>query len=121
MNDPKVAKEMAADVGAILAEKDKEKQQGLVADFKRTHAQHLDALIDPDHPDFGPKNNQFTFVWGRLKDGRGELIKRFTGDAMGSVNAHGHTTVCQGSLYFTGKAMSEQLVEGKWSGGSKFY
>jgi hypothetical protein len=55
----------------------------------------------------GPTNNQFTFAWGRLKDGRGELIKRFAGDAMGSVNAHGHTTVRQGSLCFTGKAMSE--------------
>jgi tetrathionate reductase subunit A len=78
-------------------------------------------MIDPDHPDLGPKNNQFTFVWGRLKDGRGEIIKRFAGDAFGSVNAHGHTTVCQGSLYFTGKAMSEQFVEGKWTGGEKFY
>jgi hypothetical protein len=36
-----------------------------------TFADHLDTLIDPDHPDLGPKNNQFTFVWGGLKDGRG--------------------------------------------------
>jgi anaerobic selenocysteine-containing dehydrogenase len=121
LRDAKLGKEMAAAVEAILAEKDKEKQQTLVAEFKTTFADSLEVLIDPDHPDLGPKNNQFTFAWGRLKDGRGEIIKRFAGDSFGSVNAHGHTTVCQGSLYFTGKAMSEQFVEGKWSGGEKFY
>ncbi|GIV76931.1 MAG: molybdopterin oxidoreductase [Litorilinea sp.] len=121
LRDPKVTKEMAAAVDAIWAEKDPDKKKALVEAFKQTFADHLDTLIDPDHPDLGPKNNQFTFVWGRLKDGRGDFIKRFTGDALGSVNAHGHTTVCQGSLYFTGKAMSEQFVEGKWTGGSKFY
>ncbi len=121
LRDPKVGKEMAAAVETILAEKDRNKQQALVDEFKTTFADYLDVLIDPDHPDLGPKNNQFTFAWGRLKDGRGEIIKRFAGDAFGSVNAHGHTTVCQGSLYFTGKAMSEQFVEGKWSGGEKFY
>jgi hypothetical protein len=66
-------------------------------------------VIDPDHPDLGPKNNQFAFVWGSLKNGRGDLFKRFVGDSFGSINANGHTTVCQGSLYFTGKAMSEQF------------
>ena len=121
LTDAKVGKEMAKAVEAILAEKDKAKQQALVDAFKQTFAGHLDTLIDPDHPDLGPKNNQFCFVWGRLKDGRGEVIKRFAGDAFGTVNAHGHTTICQGSLYFTGKAMSEQFVEGKWTGGSKFY
>lgn len=42
---------------------------------------------------------------------------------MGSTNAHGHTTVCQGSLYFTCKAISEQYdsTTGKYSGGQKFY
>ncbi len=121
LRDAKVAKDMAKAVDAILAEKDREKQKAMVEEFKVTFADYLDTLIDPDHPDLGPKNNQFTFVWGRLKDGRGEIIKRFAGDALGSVNAHGHTTVCQGSLYFTGKAMSEQFVEGKWTGGEKFY
>jgi anaerobic selenocysteine-containing dehydrogenase len=121
LRDAKVAKEMAKAVDGILAEKDREKQKALVEEFKVTFVDHLHTLIDPDHPDLGPKNNQFTFMWGRLKDGRGEILKRFAGDALGSVNAHGHTTVCQGSLYFTGKAMSEQFVEGKWTGGEKFY
>jgi tetrathionate reductase subunit A len=121
LQDPEVATAMAAAVGAILSEKDPKAKQARVEQFKVDFREHLDVMIDPDHPDLGPKNNQFTFMWGRLKDGRGELIKRFTGNAMGSVNAHGHTTVCQGSLYFAGKAMSEQFIEGKWTGGSKFY
>ena len=121
IRDAKVLGDMTKASDAIMAEKDREKQKALVEEFKVTFADYLDGMIDPEHPDFGPKNNQFCFVWGRLKDGRGEFIKRFTGDAFGSINAHGHTTVCQGSLYFTGKAMSEQFVEGKWSGGEKFY
>jgi len=123
LKDAKVAKEMKAAVDAIWAEKDPEKKQALVKEFQTKFKDHLDVLIDPNHPDFGPKNNQFAFVWGRLKNGRGDLFKRFVGDAFGSVNANGHTTVCQGSLYFSGKAMSEQFdpVAGKFSGGSKFY
>ncbi|MBM3135935.1 MAG: molybdopterin oxidoreductase, partial [Chloroflexi bacterium] len=121
LRDLKVLKDMAADVGKITKEKDPAKRKALVEEFKTKHAANLDKLIDPNHPDLGPKNNQFCFIWGRLKDGRAEMIKRFTTDAFGSVNAHGHTTVCQGSLYFTGKAMSEQFTEGTFTGGDKFY
>src|SRR3990170_386212 len=127
LRDLDVAKAMAKDVQTILDEKEADKKKELVEKFKADHADHLDTLIDPDHPDLGPKNNQFAFVWGRLKDGRGDFIKRFTLDALGSVNAHGHTTVCQGSLYFTGKAMSEQYdfdpkaKQAKWTGGKKFF
>jgi anaerobic selenocysteine-containing dehydrogenase len=117
LRDPKVAKEMAADVDKIWAKK------MTVKEFQEKHKANLDKLIDPEHPDLGPKNNQFVFAWGRLKGGRGEFIKRFTGESIGSVNAHGHTTVCQGSLYFSGKAMSEQYVydakkeKYDWTGG----
>jgi anaerobic selenocysteine-containing dehydrogenase len=90
-------------------------------EFKEKHKDQLHYLINPNHPDLGPKNNQFCVNWGRLKGGRGDLISRFIRDAFGSANAHGHTTVCQGSLYFTCKAMSDQFEEGKFSGGSKFY
>ena len=121
LRDPAVAAKMSSAVDKIMAEKDEGKRTRLVEAFKTDFAEHLGVLIDPDHPDFGPKNNQFSFVWGRLKDGRGEILKRFAGESFGSVNAHGHTTVCQGSLYFTGKAMSEQFVEGKWVDGEKFY
>lgn len=123
LKDSGVAKEMSAAVKAIWDEKDTEKKKALVDEFKVTFKDHLDVLIDPDHPDLGPKNNQFAFVWGRLKNARGDLFKRFVGDSFGSVNANGHTTVCQGSLYFTGKAMSEQFdgKTAKFTGGSKFY
>lgn len=120
LTDAKLAKEMAAAVKAIQAEKDKDKKLALVEEFKTTFADQLDMMIDPDHPDLGPKNNQFVFAWGRLKDARKDIIARFLG-AYGTNNAHGHTTVCQGSLYFTGKAMSEQYTDGSWTGGVKFY
>jgi len=115
LRDPKLAKALAEDAKAVQAKK------MAAAEFKAKNAEHLGLLIDPEHPDLGPRNNQFVFAWGRLKAGRGDFINRFTKDAFGSVNAHGHTTVCQGSLYFSGKAMSEQYKEGKWTGGAKFY
>ncbi len=120
LRDDKIAKEMAKDVKAIWDEKDKDKKKALVDQFKKNHASHLDVLIDPEHPDFGPKNNQFVMAWGRLKGGRGDIMKRF-GSGFGTTNLHGHTTVCQGSLYFTCKAISEQYKEGKFTGGQKFY
>jgi anaerobic selenocysteine-containing dehydrogenase len=121
LKDAKVAKAMADDVKKVVAEKDAAKKKTLVADFKTKFAADLDKLIDPDHPDLGPKNNQMVFMWGRLKGGRSDFINRFTKDAFGSTNAHGHTTVCQGSLYFSGKAMSEQFEAGSFTGGDKFY
>ncbi len=122
LRDAKASKAMAADVDMILAEKDAQNKQQLVADFKRRHAAHLDMLIDPDHPDLGPRNNQIVMAFGRLKGGRSEFYKRFA-EGLGSVNLHGHTTVCQGSLYFTCKAMSEQYdtATGQFGGGGKFY
>ncbi len=121
LRDAKVAKAMSDFVKKIVDEKDAEKKQALVEEFKTTFAADLDKLIDPDHPDLGPKNNQFAFIWGRLKNGRGDLVQRFVKGGMGSNNANGHTTVCQGSLYFAGKAMSEQWDGSKFSGGQKFY
>ena len=121
IRDAKVMKALADDAKKVAA-------KGMtLADFKTKHAANLDKLIDPDHPDLGPRNNQFVFMWGRVKGGRGDLIRRFTETGFGSTNAHGHTTVCQGSLYFTGKAMSEQYRydptsrKWSWTGGAKFY
>jgi anaerobic selenocysteine-containing dehydrogenase len=121
LRDPKLAAEMSKEVDAIRAKKTPEEKKAAVEAFKTKFEKHLGLLIDPDHPDFGPKNNHVTFAWGRLKAGRSELIKRFVSESFGSTNAHGHTTVCQGSLYFTGKAMSDQFTEGKLTGGQKFY
>jgi anaerobic selenocysteine-containing dehydrogenase len=123
LRDAKVMKEMDDDIKKIWGEKDASKKKELIASFKEKHKENLGKMIDPNHPDLGPKNNQFMFLWGRVKAGRGDLIRRFTSDALGSTNAHGHTTVCQGSLYFSGKAMSEQFdpASGKFTGGDKFY
>lgn len=127
VRDPKLAKDMSDQVAKIFSEKDKAKKQELVKEFQIKFKDHLSAMIDPEHPDLGSKNNQFVFWWGRLKDGRGEVLKRFTLDSFGSNNAHGHTTVCQGSLYFSGKAMSEQWKYDEkknamsWMDGKKFY
>jgi anaerobic selenocysteine-containing dehydrogenase len=115
LKDPKLAKELAEDAAKVA-----DKKMELAA-FKAKHADNLKYLIDPDHPDLGPKNNQFCFNSGRLKAGRDDLLKRFINGALGTENKHGHTTVCQGSLYFTCKAMSDQFVEGKFDDGSKFY
>lgn len=120
LRDADVAKAMAEDIQAIWDEKDKAKKQELVKAFKEKHKDNLDKLIDPDHPDLGPKNNQFVMAFGRLKNGRKDFFKRFQ-SAFGTTNLHGHTTVCQGSLYFTCKAISEQYQGGKFTGGQKFY
>lgn len=115
LRDPKIATALADDAKLVAGKK------MAIEEFKAKHADNLHHLIDPDHPDLGPKNNQFCFNWGRIKNGRGDMIKDFFSKACGSVNYHGHTTVCQGSLYFAGKAMSDQFDEGKFTGGSKFY
>jgi len=120
LTDPAIAKAMADDVKAILDEKDRARKTALVEAFKVRHADHLDAMIDPDHPDLGPRNNQIVLNWGRVKGGRGDLYRRLA-RGLGTRNAHGHTTVCQGSLYFGCQAMSNQYVNGSFSGGRKFY
>lgn len=114
LRDDEAAQAMAADAKAVGEHK------MTVGAFKARHAAHLGTLIDPDHPDLGPRNNQFLMNWGRLKGGRSDFIRRF-GAGYGTTNLHGHTTVCQGSLYFTCKAISEQYVDGKFTGGKKFY
>lgn len=126
LTDPELAKKMSDASSAITKEKDPEKKKELVKKFKETFKDNLHVLIDPNHPDLGPKNNQFLYFWGRTKAGRGDFRARFT-DNFGTVNAHGHTTVCQGSLYFAGYAMSNQWyfdekdLKEKWGKASKFY
>jgi anaerobic selenocysteine-containing dehydrogenase len=113
--DPKLSDALQKDVAELTAKKI------TLEEFKAKNSEHLGLFIDAEHPDLGLKNNQFCFNWGRLKGGRSELIRRFTEFSCGSINYHGHTTVCQGSLYFSCKAMSDQFVEGKFTDGSKFY
>ncbi len=115
LRDAALMAALAKDAQAVAA------KELSLEDFKQKHAAHLHHLIDPNHPDLGPKNNQICYMWGRQKGGRAEFAKRFFRDNLGSVNTHGHTTICQGSLYFTCKAMSEQFHEGAFTGGEKFY
>ncbi len=121
--DAELSKEMSAAIKKIWDEKDAEKKKELVKEFQTEFKDHLDVLIDPEHPDLGPKNNQFMFVWGRMKGGREDVVDRFVKGGYGSINMNGHTTVCQGSLYFTGKAMSAKwnAEKGSFDGGDKFY
>ncbi len=123
VRDPDLMKKMGDAIKAIWAEKDAARKQELVKKFQADFKDHLDKLIDPEHPDLGPKNNQFLFVWGRMKNGREDLVKRFMGQGFGSLNYNGHTTVCQGSLYFTGKQMSARWnpTTGGFDSGDKFY
>lgn len=121
LKDPEIAKTMAEDAKNLQKKKTPEEKKKAVEEFKLKHAANLQYLIDPDHPDLGPKNNQLVYLWGRKKGGRSDFSLRFFGDYFGTVNTHGHTTVCQGSLYFTCKAMSEQYEYNKFSGGQKFY
>jgi len=120
LKDVKVFEEMGKDVAALRKKKTAEDKAKAIAEFKVKHAANLDKLIDPDHPDFGPRNNQFVYWWGRKKGGRSDFSKRFY-DVFQTVNTHGHTTVCQGSLYFASKAMSEQYVGDTFKDGQKFY
>ena len=89
LRDAKLAKELAADVTSIRSGK------MTVEAFKAKNSVHLDLLIDPDHPDLGPKNNQFVLQGGRISPDRDVITKRFTFGTLGSVNWFGHTTICE--------------------------
>jgi anaerobic selenocysteine-containing dehydrogenase len=88
LRDAKIAKDMAQDVGAIR------KGAMTVDEFQRKHAEHLDVLIDPNHPDLGPQNNQFCFMAGRIQKGRADFAQRWTYEGFGSVNWMDHTSIC---------------------------
>jgi anaerobic selenocysteine-containing dehydrogenase len=115
LTDPKVAKEMAADAKKFG------KGEMTLDEFKSKHAANLDKLIDPDHPDMGPKNNLFTMQCGRIEHGRKELGKRFTFGTMGSKNFFEHTTICEQSHHIGYKEITNKWAvkdgKGKWTGG----
>ena len=73
LKDPKISEALAADAAQVASKK------MTLKEFKEKHAANLHYLIDPDHPDLGPKNNQLCLNWGRLKAGRGrtaEAVRR---------------------------------------------
>lgn len=89
-------------------------------DFKSKYAGQLDLLIDPDHPDLGPKNNQFVFQAGRIEHGRKEFAKRWLKDSFGSINWYEHTTICEQSHHIATIEMTNQYAgKGGWSGGKE--
>ena len=69
LKDPKIAKELAEDSAQVAA-----KKMDLDA-FKAKHAANLNYLIDPDHPDLGPKNNQFVFNSGPGQSRTGRSVE----------------------------------------------
>lgn len=100
LRDAKLSKAMAADAKACG------KGKISVAQFKSKYKDSLDMLIDPDHPDLGPKNNGFVFMAGRIEHGRKELMKRFVEKALGSKNAYEHTTICEQSHHIAFSEMT---------------
>jgi len=107
LRDPDVAKALADDAKAVA------KGEMSVEEFKQKHADHLDLLIDPDHPDLGPVNNQFVFQAGRIEHGRKELGKRFTYNSFGSQNFYEHTTICEQSHHIGFKEVTRNYKTGK--------
>ena len=111
VQDAKLAADLATDGKAVAAKK------MTLDEFKTKHAEHLDKLIDPDHPDLGPKNNMFVFQGGRIEHGRKELMKRFTHDGFGSVNAFEHTTICEQSHHIAFDEVTKPFADDKWGKG----
>ena len=100
LRDPALGKELGADSAAVAA------GTMTLAEFKSKHKPHLDVLIDPEHPDLGPVNNQFIFLGGRVEHGRKEMTKRFTYNSFGSANYYLHTTICEQSHHIAFKMAS---------------
>jgi tetrathionate reductase subunit A len=109
---PTVFRDMAGDVELIR------KKQLTVAEFKKKHASALQNLIDANHPDLGPKNNQLVFMLGNMAGGRRDFVRRFT-DAFGTVNVHDNPN--RGSLQSACRAMTEQYTGESFSGGADLY
>lgn len=100
LRDPDLAQQLAADARAVA------KGQMTLADFQRVHADHLDLLIDPQHPDLGPVNNQFVFLGGRIEHGRKEYTARWCYEGFGSTNYYLHTSICEQSHHIAFSKMS---------------
>ncbi len=111
LRDSKLSKAMAKDAKAVA------KGKMSVSDFKKKYRDHLDVLIDPNHPDLGPKNNQLVLQFGRIEHGRKELAKRWLGGSFGSVNFYEHTTICEQSHHIAYNEATRQYKHGKWGKG----
>ena len=115
LRDAKLSASMASDVAQIRAGKMS------VSDFKAKYPANLDVLTDPDHPDLGPKNNQFVFLAGRIEPGRDLFAQRFTTGALGSLNWFNHTSICELSHHVAYLYATAQYSAGKWSTGANHF
>ncbi|MDA8213312.1 MAG: molybdopterin-dependent oxidoreductase [Clostridia bacterium] len=113
LRHPQVAKAMAEDINKIR------KKELTITEFQAKYKDHLDVLIDPEHPDLGPKNNQFLFQCGRIHNGRIEFSKRFVNGAIGSINWVEKTTLCGQTSNKAWVRSTMAYEEGKWKGGVK--
>ncbi len=111
LRDRSIAKAMSEDVKKIR------NKSMTVEEFKSKHSDQMNTLIDPDHPDLGPKNNQFVFLAGRIQHGRAELMRWFTSDGIGSLNFFEHTTICEQSHHIAYKEATNNWQNGNWTGG----
>jgi tetrathionate reductase subunit A len=105
LRDAALAKALGDDVKAVRA------GTMTVDAFKEKHKDHLEILIDPDHPDLGPKNNQFVFMGGRIGPDREVYAKRFTFGGLGSVNWYAHTSICEQAHHVAFKLAASQWQE----------
>jgi anaerobic selenocysteine-containing dehydrogenase/Ni/Fe-hydrogenase subunit HybB-like protein len=107
LNDAEAAAAMAADIALLQA------KELTVDQFKEKHSDALGVLIDPGHPDLGPKNNQLVFLAGRINRTRVDFAKRFITDAFGSVNVMPHTSICENSIFVNTGEMTRDFAIGK--------
>ncbi|MFQ6116397.1 MAG: molybdopterin-dependent oxidoreductase, partial [bacterium] len=111
IRDPNKIKTLSADAKKVA------KKEMSIADFKNKHAALLPMLIDAQHPDLGPINNQFVFLAGRIEHGRKEFSKRWLSDAFGSVNWYEHTSICEQSHHIAYEMATNKYDKGNWKGG----
>ena len=111
LRDSQVSLWMASDIERVVT------KEMSVYTYQTRYQKHLDTLIDPYHPDLGPKNNQFVFMAGRIEHGRIEFSQRWLRQAFGSVNWYEHTTICEQSHHIAYKQMTDKFKDGKWTDG----
>ncbi|MFQ5863521.1 MAG: molybdopterin-dependent oxidoreductase [Candidatus Brocadiales bacterium] len=111
LRDSQASLWMASDAERVAARKMP------ISKFKARYRKHLDVLIDPEHPDLGPRNNQFVFMAGRIEHGRKEFSQRWLHQGFGSVNWYEHTTICEQSHHIAYQQMTHQFRDGKWQKG----
>ena len=100
LRDSELSKKMAGDAKKVG------KGEMSTDAFKIKYSKHLDKLMDPEHPDLGPKNNGFVFDAGRIEHGRKEMMKWFTQKSVGSQNSFEHTTICEQSHHIAYSMMT---------------